>query len=233
MTFPPSPFNEVISLAWGHQDSACRRGHLEKLGLITSGVAHCYAMEALERLIPAEEASREGTALRNYAVLKIGTTHPLPADLILDFAADVDRILVVEEQDPYLEEAVRNLLQLAGRSNKVLGKETGDLPYAGEYSPDLLFKTIYRLSTSGAAWELSALSGQKRVTETAASLGKRKQRKFRSDHRFLRRSPPASFTCLKKPLKERRRLHRRHRLLYSGECAALSALDTCLCMGAG
>jgi len=234
--FSASPFNEVISLAWGHQDSACRRGHLEKLGLITSGVAHCYAMEALERLIPAEEASREGTALRNYAVLKIGTTHPLPADLILDFAADVDRILVVEEQDPYLEEAVRNLLQLAGRSNKVLGKETGDLPYAGEYSPDLLFKTIYRLSTSGAAWELSALSGQKRVTETAASLGKAETAEIPVRPPVFCAGCPhrASFYLFKEAAKGRDAVFTGDIGCYTlGNAPPLSALDTCLCMGAG
>lgn len=234
--FSASPFNEVISLAWGHQDAAYGRGHQEKLGLITSGVAHCYAMEALERLIQAEEACCEGTALRNYAVLKIGTTYPLPADLILDFAADVDRILVVEEQDPYLEESIRNLLQLAGRRTKVLGKETGDLPYAGEYSPDLLFKAIYRFSTSGVARESSAPPGQKAETETAASLVKAGTAEIPVRPPVFCAGCPhrASFYLFKEAAKGRDAVFTGDIGCYTlGNAPPLSALDTCLCMGAG
>lgn len=235
--FSASPFNEVIRLEGdGRRGLAYRCGYRERLGLITSGVAHCYTMEALAHLISVEEASREEAAVRNYAVLKIGTTYPLPADLILDFAADVDRILVVEEQDPYLEEAVRNLLQQAERSNKVLGKETGDLPYAGEYSPDLLLKAIYRLSTSSAAQDSTALPRQKAETETAASLAKAETAEIPVRPPVFCAGCPhrASFYLFKEAAKGKDAVFTGDIGCYTlGNAPPLSALDTCLCMGAG
>ncbi len=61
------------------------------LGLISSGVAAMHAREA------APEAS----------VLKLGMTYPLPIKLIREFAGRVDRLVAIEEGDPYLVDAIR------------------------------------------------------------------------------------------------------------------------------
>jgi indolepyruvate ferredoxin oxidoreductase, alpha subunit len=61
------------------------------LGIIASGVAFQHAREA------APDAS----------FLQIGMSHPLPVRRILDFLATVDRAVVIEENDPYLVEAIR------------------------------------------------------------------------------------------------------------------------------
>jgi indolepyruvate ferredoxin oxidoreductase, alpha subunit len=61
------------------------------LGILTSGVAYMHAREA------APEA----------AVLKLGMTYPLPLESIRAFAGTVERLLVIEEGDPYLADAVR------------------------------------------------------------------------------------------------------------------------------
>ena len=61
------------------------------LGLIASGVAFMHAREA------APEAS----------VLKLGLTYPLPLQTIRNFAASVQRCVVIEEGDPVLAEAIR------------------------------------------------------------------------------------------------------------------------------
>ncbi len=61
------------------------------LGIITSGISYMHAREA------APEAR----------ILKLATTHPLPFKLIADFVASVDRCLVIEEGDPYLEENLK------------------------------------------------------------------------------------------------------------------------------
>ncbi|MCQ2378668.1 MAG: thiamine pyrophosphate-dependent enzyme [Victivallaceae bacterium] len=63
------------------------------LGIISSGVAYQHAREA------APDAS----------ILKIGFTHPLPEKTIREFAAKVKRLVVVEEGDPVLADAVRAL----------------------------------------------------------------------------------------------------------------------------
>ncbi len=61
------------------------------LGIITCGVAYQYAKEVFP------------TA----SVLKLGMTWPLPEQMIRDFAASVDRLIVIEELDPFIEEAVK------------------------------------------------------------------------------------------------------------------------------
>jgi indolepyruvate ferredoxin oxidoreductase alpha subunit len=61
------------------------------LGIITSGVSFMHVREA------APEAS----------VLKLGLTYPLPLGLIREFAATVGRLVVIEEGDPCLADAIR------------------------------------------------------------------------------------------------------------------------------
>ncbi len=61
------------------------------LGIITSGVSVMHSREA------APEAK----------VLKLGFTYPLPINKIREFAASVERCVVIEEGDPYLYNAIR------------------------------------------------------------------------------------------------------------------------------
>jgi indolepyruvate ferredoxin oxidoreductase alpha subunit len=81
------------------------------LGVLTAGASYNYVREVLP------EAS----------VLKLGVMFPLPEQLIADFAATVDRLMVVEELEPYLEDAVRRL------GLPVEGKKW--FPRTGELSP--------------------------------------------------------------------------------------------------
>ncbi|MHB0975954.1 MAG: indolepyruvate ferredoxin oxidoreductase subunit alpha [Candidatus Aquicultorales bacterium] len=61
------------------------------VGVITAGVAYQYAKEAFP----------------SASFLKLGMTNPLPETLIKDFADKVQRVVVVEELAPYLEERIR------------------------------------------------------------------------------------------------------------------------------
>ena len=61
------------------------------LGIVTSGVAYQYVKEVFPE----------------FAILKLGWTNPLPHELVASFAKSVDRLLVVEELDPFLEEQIR------------------------------------------------------------------------------------------------------------------------------
>ena len=61
------------------------------LGIITAGVAYQYAKE----IFP------------NASILRLGMTWPLPEQLIRRFTATVERLIVIEELDPFIEEAVR------------------------------------------------------------------------------------------------------------------------------
>ncbi|MHB1160433.1 MAG: indolepyruvate ferredoxin oxidoreductase subunit alpha [Chloroflexota bacterium] len=63
------------------------------VGIIASSVAYQYAREVMP------EAS----------FLKLGMSYPLPERMIRGFAAQVERLIVVEELDPFFEEIVRSL----------------------------------------------------------------------------------------------------------------------------
>jgi indolepyruvate ferredoxin oxidoreductase alpha subunit len=81
------------------------------IGIITSGSSYQYVREVLP------EAS----------VLKLGMVWPLAEGLIRQFAAKVERLFVVEELDPFIEDQVKAM------GISVIGKEI--LPVCGELSP--------------------------------------------------------------------------------------------------
>jgi indolepyruvate ferredoxin oxidoreductase alpha subunit len=82
-----------------------------RLGVLTGGASYNYVREVLP----------------DASVLKLGVMFPLPQKLIARFASQVDRLLVVEELEPYLEDEVRRL------GIPVEGKKW--FPRAGELSP--------------------------------------------------------------------------------------------------
>jgi len=90
----------------------------KKFGIITSGAAYQYAREAFP----------------DASFLKLGMVWPLPEKLIHQFAQMVDKIYVVEELDPFLEDNLRAM------GIKVIGKEF--FPVVGELSPELVKKGI-------------------------------------------------------------------------------------------
>ncbi|MBO4652639.1 MAG: indolepyruvate ferredoxin oxidoreductase subunit alpha [Lachnospiraceae bacterium] len=89
-----------------------------KVGVITSGIPYQYVREAMP----------------DASVLKLGLVNPLPKKLILDFAAKVDTLYIVEELDPIIEEQVKSW----GIACK--GKEL--LTVQGEYSANMLREKI-------------------------------------------------------------------------------------------
>jgi len=89
------------------------------LGFITSGISFQYVREAFP-----------------YAtVLKLGLTFPLPEKLIKKFSSSVDKLVVVEELDPFLEEQIK-----AMGITVHLGKNV--LPLWGEFSQRLVLEKI-------------------------------------------------------------------------------------------
>lgn len=90
-----------------------------KIGVITSGISHMYAKEALGD---------------NVSYLKLGMVCPLPEKLIRDFAAKVDKLYVIEELDPVIETHCKAL------GIDIIGKEVFTL--LGEYTPAMIKKAI-------------------------------------------------------------------------------------------
>lgn len=89
-----------------------------KIGVITSGIPYQYVKEALP------------TA----SVLKLGMVNPLPKKLIAEFAQKVEKLYIVEELDPVIEEQVKSW------GIKAVGKEI--FTVQGEYSANMIREAI-------------------------------------------------------------------------------------------
>jgi indolepyruvate ferredoxin oxidoreductase alpha subunit len=101
-----SELNEIL---WGDRS----------IGIISSGVVHHYAREAL-----GDGAS----------YLKLGCVYPPPLKLISEFGRQVDRLIVVEELEPFLEDQIK----AAGLA--VSGKDL--FPRVGELNPELVERGV-------------------------------------------------------------------------------------------
>ena len=102
-----------------------------RIGIVTSGAAYGSAREAFP----------------GASFLKLGLTYPLPRKLIADFRARVEKLYVVEELDPFLEELIRlQGIQVDG------GKDV--LPLLGEFDPGLVARSLSAAGVPGVEAEL-------------------------------------------------------------------------------
>ncbi len=90
-----------------------------EIGVITAGISYQYAKEALGDRV-------------NYC--KLGMVWPLPEQMLRDFAASCREVYVIEELDPFLEEACLAM------GLPVKGKQLFTL--LGEYTPSMIRKGI-------------------------------------------------------------------------------------------
>lgn len=88
------------------------------VGIIASGMPYNYAKDVFP----------------DFSYLKLGMVYPLPEKLIRDFAAQVKKVYVIEELDPFLEE------QIKAMGIKVIGKEI--FPYTNEFDPGIIENAI-------------------------------------------------------------------------------------------
>jgi indolepyruvate ferredoxin oxidoreductase alpha subunit len=86
----------------------------KSLGIITSGISYQYVRDAVP----------------NASILKLGAVWPLPMKTITDFAANIEKLFVIEELDPFIEE------QLKAAGIKCIGKER--FPICGEFTPTVV-----------------------------------------------------------------------------------------------
>lgn len=158
-----------------------------KTGVISAGVAYQYAREVF-----GEDAS----------YLKLGMTFPMPMEKIKEFASKVEKVYVIEEMDPYME----NHLKMAGIP--CIGKAV--IPEMDELNTDIVRKAVFGASAETLKSEKEAV-----VRPPSLCAGCPHRGFFYS----LRKKKDIVITgdigC------------------YTlGSAAPLSAMDTCICMGA-
>ena len=111
-------------------------GESAKVGVITGGMSYGYVLEALDLL-----------NLNKVPILRLGVQNPVPDDTIVNFCNDLEKVIVVEELDPYLENEVKRAAFDAGQKFEIYGKNWYKGPFKafGEFSPDDVVKGIMKI----------------------------------------------------------------------------------------
>ncbi len=97
----------------------------KSLGIIANGIAFNYVMENYPEGAP-------------HPILKI-SQYPLPTDLIIRMTKECEKVIVIEEGQPLIEESLCGLLPT---HHKILGRFTGELPRTGELNPDIVREAL-------------------------------------------------------------------------------------------
>ncbi|MFH1102393.1 MAG: indolepyruvate ferredoxin oxidoreductase subunit alpha [Pseudomonadota bacterium] len=148
--FQKDPFNLVPIPAVSRKLHAKLLGNIEKAaelsehspynfisgngpwGIICNGVSYNYVDDAVTDL-----------GIRNKArILRIGFSHPMPTDRITSFLKGCEKVLVVEEGEPFMEEAVRSIAQEDGVTIPIKGKAKGLFSRLFELDPGQVRKGI-------------------------------------------------------------------------------------------
>ena len=108
-----------------------------KVGVIASGICYYYAKEVFGE---------------NASYLKLGMTNPMPAQMIRDFCSKVEKIYILEENDPYIEDFVKQL------GFDCIGKEL--FPYTGEMTPDVIRACVTGTPNKTIEFDRSKLIGR-------------------------------------------------------------------------
>ena len=125
-----------------------------ELGIITCN----YAAQIVKDL-PEDIRKRLG-------ILRMGMTRPAPEKLIRKFASRFNKILVVEEVQPFLERKVREALR--GMNVEIYGKLTGHIPWAGELKLEDLLNAIQSILDIEA--KRSRMEREAPLTESEAAI---------------------------------------------------------------
>jgi indolepyruvate ferredoxin oxidoreductase alpha subunit len=105
-----------------------------RLGVITCGISYGYAVEAIRWLGLEDRVS----------ILKIGTPYPLPAGLTKKLLEAVPEALVVEELEPFVEDAVKVVANDNDIRTRIHGKDV--VPLVGELSTRLVAEALSKLT---------------------------------------------------------------------------------------
>jgi indolepyruvate ferredoxin oxidoreductase alpha subunit len=113
-----SPYNQIIGEG--------------KWGIVTNGVSFDYVSDAVKDLGISDKVS----------ILKLGFSWPMPKALCAKFLKPLEKVLVVEELEPVIENDLKAIAQENGWVNPIRGKGVGDLSRLLEYDPGMVRKAI-------------------------------------------------------------------------------------------
>ncbi len=180
-----------------------------KLGIACGGDSFAYVMDAIA---PCSE---------QFTVFKVVTPYPFPAALADRFLEQTERVLVFEELDAVLEDALVQRCGVTGRQAQILGKRCATVPNAGELNAMIvggILQKTFGTPTAFAAPEYPDLpAAPARPPVLCAGC----------PHR-------GAFFAVKEAMAGKKAIFCGDIGCYTlGNALPLDMVDTCLCMGAG
>ena len=103
-----------------------------KTGIITSGMPFGYSMEALNQL-----------SLNDVPILKLGMIFPLNHQEIIEFIQKLEKVIIIEELEPFLEVKIAEIAQNYGINTQIMGKRY--FPKYNEFSTGLVAVTLAKI----------------------------------------------------------------------------------------
>lgn len=177
-----------------------------RIGVVACGVSYNYVREALTDL--GQEVS----------LLKIGTPYPLPEKPVLELLNNVDKLIVIEEQEPVVEEQIIKMAWQNNSGVQISGKNDKFVPREGEFNV---------VKVRGILAGFLGIEQQEAVQLAPPPLPARNP--------ILCAGCPhrASFFAAKEAVKGISAVFAGDIGCYTlGVAPPLNAMDTCLCMGA-
>ncbi|MDR0671958.1 MAG: indolepyruvate ferredoxin oxidoreductase subunit alpha [Oscillospiraceae bacterium] len=185
-----------------------------RLGIAAGGVSYPYVREALADIQV------------DCKLLKVSTV-PFPEALGLSFLEGLDEVLVAEELDPVIEDALLRLCGRRGLRAVVRGKGTGDMPNAGENTVAGVRLAVRRFLGLPAPEGGEAAKADGEAGEAPSPPARPPVLCAGCPHR-------GAFFAVKEAVGRRRAVYSGDIGCYTlGNAPPLDMVDTCLCMGAG
>ncbi|PIE62344.1 MAG: indolepyruvate ferredoxin oxidoreductase subunit alpha [Desulfobacter postgatei] len=101
-------------------------------GVVANGVSYHYALDAVKDLGIESKVK----------IFRPGFSHPMPKEKIKSFLGGCEKVLVIEEGEPFMEEAIKAFAQEAGLAIPIQGKTDGLFTSLGEFHPAMVRKNI-------------------------------------------------------------------------------------------
>jgi len=101
------------------------KGDAGKWGIVCNGVSYNYASDAIKELQINDKVR----------ILRVGFSYPMPEKIIKAFLKKCEKVLVIEEGEPYMEEGVKAFAQEAGLTLPIRGKAKDLFTRLYEFDP--------------------------------------------------------------------------------------------------
>jgi indolepyruvate ferredoxin oxidoreductase, alpha subunit len=102
------------------------------MGVICNGVSFNYIQDAIKDL----------NLTGKIKILRLGLSHPMPTRQVQNFLKTCEKVLIAEEGEPFMEEAVKALAQEAGLTLPIKGKGQDLFSRLYEFNPALVRRVM-------------------------------------------------------------------------------------------